>query len=158
MRITMHSVAVDGSSVPGAFLSHHQPPQLMQAPTHAPPWGLSKRAAISQPPWQEAASPPLLLSEEPLSPLCGCGSSTSQVDPTVGSRCLRPRLGAPPQPHGSRVTATSAQTEPTEIRNDFVLISLLIWRTPPNVWRSRLIVYRFIYAWVQPWEERRICL
>lgn len=34
----MHSVAVDGSSVPSAFLSHHQPPQLhMQAPTRASP-------------------------------------------------------------------------------------------------------------------------
>lgn len=53
----MHPIAVDGSSALSAFLSHHQP--HMQAPTHTSslfPKACHKRAAISQPWWQDAAS------------------------------------------------------------------------------------------------------
>lgn len=139
----MHSVAVDGSSVPSAFLSHHQPPSSTCRRRHTLlPSPLSNRAAISQPPWQDAASPLLLRQKErePPSPRCGCGSSTSQVD--------APRRGETTQQLGPAASDRSpvllrSGTEAKQnlqksvcTRNDFnavVLISLLIWRTPPNV-------------------------
>lgn len=173
MRITMHSVAVDGSSVPSAFLSHHQPPSSTCRRRHT--LLLSSLRPVKKSSYQSvavagcsfAAAPPTKGVRDAISSVeaaigwmhheSGGHTSVWWNDPTIRSRCLRLFTEAAPWPEVPKQNLERSVCT----RNDFntvVLISLLIWRTPPNVWRSRLIVYRFIYASVKPWDERHICL
>lgn len=159
----MHSVAVvDGSSVPSTFLSHHQPPSSTRRRRHTllP----SSLRPVKQSSYQSAAT--------------AAGRRFAAAPPTKGARAATSSVWMR-QFHESgghasvwwshpTISSTEAASRPKQklqksvcTRNDFntaVLISLSIWRTPPNVWRSGLIVYRFIYAWVKPRDERRICL
>lgn len=164
------------------------PQPHIQAPTHTCPFfpkACHKGAAISQPLWQDAASlTKEMLSLLCRYDSCTDIQTTSgnhlvffhftgrthsatcvrrthlgvENDPTNKIRCCRLFLNAPLE----LLEATSQpEVSKQDIHNDFdtvVLISLLIWRTPPNVRRSILIVYRFIYASVKPQDEQHICL
>lgn len=182
----MHPIAVDGSSVLSAFLSHHQPPSPTYRHQHtlvpsSPRPVTKEQLSVSHCDRMQLLSqkrcylfsvdmtvartykPRLAIT---LFSFISTHSVTCvrrthlgvENDPTNKIRCCRLFLNAPLE----LLEATSQpEVSKQDIHNDFdtvVLISLLILRTPPNVRRSILIVYRFIYASVKPQDEQNICL